>query len=564
MNKKKNLILTLIIAFMPGIVFAETHVYVGNKDIYEETYTDETAKFDSESNTLTLNSYNGTGIVFEGFDEKTINIILEGNNVIDGGEGRTADNAIDFGSDGEEKINANIIGKENSTLLIQNYSEGIYLYDGNMNLKNVNISLKKLYDGGIWNKFGPINIFDSTIDSTDIYYPIYIGEYVGDEFVSNTITIDNLTYTSTGSDYDFYADILDIKNSNITTVNVLDTALFGEKDINIKDSDITITDALSSAFYAKKEINIDGGKIIVNDTDEDAPIGLAFVCYDGTATLNSDITIDYKYREIPQSGLVDNSSIYVKKLIIDGGKIDINLYSGIGIYANDYIINNGSVDINSNSFFGLYVEVGKATFNGGITHIKNTGPAIANLQYEEPTGNVMILEKAKVKEDNLKLVNTKAAFFDDVYIYTFGENDLEEYYDDAFDVMAAATTEVTILGNKKVTFDANGGSGTMDDMDSYDGKFTLPTETTFKEPKNMKLKGWSLSKDGNLITSLETNENTTVYAIWEEVKGKAYLTNSDIENPETGDNYTTYLIVGVLSLIGLISTSIYIRKRVAK
>ena len=63
MNKIRNMVLMLIIAFMPGLVFAETHVYVGDKDIYEEAYTDETAIFDNESNTLTLNGYNVIGKV---------------------------------------------------------------------------------------------------------------------------------------------------------------------------------------------------------------------------------------------------------------------------------------------------------------------------------------------------------------------------------------------------------------------------------------------------------------------------------------------------------------------
>ena len=70
-----------------------------------------------------------------------------------------------------------------------------------------------------------------------------------------------------------------------------------------------------------------------------------------------------------------------------------------------------------------------------------------------------------------------------------------------------------------VTYDSNGGSGTMSsDTDLEDGStFTLPTTTTFEAPTNKQFKGWSLTSDGAIITTVEMTENRTVYAIWEDI-----------------------------------------------
>ena len=204
----------------------------------------------------------------------------------------------------------------------------------------------------------------------------------------------------------------------------------------------------------------------------------------------------------------------------------------------------------------------------------------------------------------------------------------------------------------KVSFDKNGGTGSMNDITGLTGTYTLP-ENKFAAPDGKKFKGWSLSNDGGIITKLDIDEDKIVYAIWEnipddysyefkkgnnqkliinninsytftidgdyslfenvkignldlikdedyevtegstvitftdkgiaklnnlskgeyeilvkytnskEVKGKVIL-NSEIENPKTGDNYTTYIITGILSLIGLIGISFYTRKKLVK
>lgn len=79
-----------------------------------------------------------------------------------------------------------------------------------------------------------------------------------------------------------------------------------------------------------------------------------------------------------------------------------------------------------------------------------------------------------------------------------------------------------------LSFNANGGSGSMESITELTGTYTLP-ENGFTAPDNKQFKGWSLTTDGELITTVEMTENRTVYAIWEDINN----TNPDEPNPDT-------------------------------
>ena len=96
----------------------------------------------------------------------------------------------------------------------------------------------------------------------------------------------------------------------------------------------------------------------------------------------------------------------------------------------------------------------------------------------------------------------------------------------------AIVTKVDMTENKKVyaiwedipvvtytlTFDANGGSGTMAAKTGLTGEYTLPTNE-FTAPSGKQFKGWSLTTDGTIVTKVAMTENRTVYAIWTNIGG---------------------------------------------
>ena len=87
----------------------------------------------------------------------------------------------------------------------------------------------------------------------------------------------------------------------------------------------------------------------------------------------------------------------------------------------------------------------------------------------------------------------------------------EDYLSEKFTVdYTAPVTTYT------VSFDANGGTGSMADATGVSGEYTLP-ENGFTAPDGKQFKGWATSTDGSVIsgTTYEVSSDTTFYAIWE-------------------------------------------------
>jgi hypothetical protein len=96
-----------------------------------------------------------------------------------------------------------------------------------------------------------------------------------------------------------------------------------------------------------------------------------------------------------------------------------------------------------------------------------------------------------------------------------------------------------------VIFNANGGSGTMEDAKALGG-YELP-ECTFIAPEGKQFKGWALAPNGEVITALVYNVNADIelYAIWEDSTEVKYLirfnangASGNMSNVQAGGKYT--------------------------
>ena len=76
-----------------------------------------------------------------------------------------------------------------------------------------------------------------------------------------------------------------------------------------------------------------------------------------------------------------------------------------------------------------------------------------------------------------------------------------------------------------VSFAANGGTGSMTDATGVSGEYTLP-ENGFTAPDGKQFKGWAESVDGLVISdeTITVTGNTTLYAIWEDIKYNVTVT----------------------------------------
>ena len=77
-----------------------------------------------------------------------------------------------------------------------------------------------------------------------------------------------------------------------------------------------------------------------------------------------------------------------------------------------------------------------------------------------------------------------------------------------------------------LTFDANGGSGTMAPIADLTGEYDLPANE-FTAPTGKQFKGWSLTTDGATVSKVAMTENRTVYAIWEDIPVVTYTLTFD-------------------------------------
>ena len=104
-----------------------------------------------------------------------------------------------------------------------------------------------------------------------------------------------------------------------------------------------------------------------------------------------------------------------------------------------------------------------------------------------------------------------------------------------------------------VTYDANGGSGTMEaDSVAVGGELTLP-QCGFTAPGGKQFKCWEIGSEtyapGEKIT---VDSHITVKAVWEDVPD-----SGPSDNPQTGDNsplllWTVLLLVSSFSIVMLL------------
>lgn len=76
-----------------------------------------------------------------------------------------------------------------------------------------------------------------------------------------------------------------------------------------------------------------------------------------------------------------------------------------------------------------------------------------------------------------------------------------------------------------ISFNANGGSGEMEDIKGlHVGSILMPT-CTFTAPEGYKIKGWALTPDGEVLEGemLELTGDVTLYAIWEKIENNSLL-----------------------------------------
>ena len=154
-----------------------------------------------------------------------------------------------------------------------------------------------------------------------------------------------------------------------------------------------------------------------------------------------------------------------------------------------------------------------------------------SLRIADPVKDAGVIKGAFPANDTYTIQVQDAA--DPAKIYNYGKmagNNRPETANN-FMMTAPGTGTATYPGSTNspsattytVSFDANGGTGTMADVTGVTGSYTLPANG-FTAPSGKQFKGWATSTSGAVITgtSITVSADTTLYAIWEPIPVTEY------------------------------------------
>ena len=160
-------------------------------------------------------------------------------------------------------------------------------------------------------------------------------------------------------------------------------------------------------------------------------------------------------------------------------------------------------------------------------------------------------EKLEAGADYDLFVFVKAADGSTLKDLTAANAKLDGKAAEAVDLLSDGVTAVIIFKltpleashTHTVSFNANGGTGTMADVTGVSGEYTLPA-CTFTAPANKQFKGWATSASGTVITgtSITVSADTKLYAIWEPIPvTKPAITTTTLPDGKVGDAYSQTL-----------------------
>ena len=197
----------------------------------------------------------------------------------------------------------------------------------------------------------------------------------------------------------------------------------------------------------------------------------------------------------------------------DGYQLD---YSNLKIFYNEGEVTS-TVEVSKYSW-GAYVTVNLGKANGT--------PAVYTITFNSNYGTSVESQNVNAGE---KLTEPTPAPTKEGFTF-------DGWYEDStfskkFDFNTPITDNMTLyakwIENKyTLTFDANGGTGSMTPIADLTGEYTLP-ENEFTAPDGKKFKGWSLTKDGEIVTKVTMDKDVKVYAIWEAIPVTTYTVTFD-------------------------------------
>ena len=546
------LICTALIGFNTLTASAAIHavVYVGNTAVTEQNasdvFGDGTVSFDYATNTLTLNNATITECFTEEFfgedtyfgiycEANEFNLQLVGENTIYLSEGKDNDNyyavyssgAMNVGGNGSLSVTSfgGIAAMGNLTVkdCSLDFSGTGVVSMGKVSFENVTIEAFAAVMA-----YSDVTVKDSTmvagttvvaLEETgsllieDSAITVANGQYgTSIEVTSGNVTIKNSTLNLNVNAVEEESAMGILAGNQLTLENVqanieLRTkagyALMGMAKVTIKQSNLT----LSAVSLEDSAIGINSsGNIIIEESLLEIDVRGGDDLSAGIGTMNGKVEIKDSTLKLTASGNsvvgilgvnIDliNCNGFVKVMAVGEGEL---MGAGLGTIDGTLTINGGVLNIEAtgsvdSDAFGILIEgATPPTFIDANITIRGSGAASVYAPNLNSYGREYAIEASEDIDCDTPVEYNPENIHDYKYLYIHG------WY--------------------TVTFDANGGTGTMESEDGYCGLCILPVNR-FTAPEGKQFLGWAYSADGEVInkTKIEVLQDITLYAIWVEI-----------------------------------------------
>ena len=525
-------------------------IYVGgiqvNEDNAADVLEDGTVSYDPTTNTLTLNNATITEFFTEEFfgedtyfgiycEANEFNLQLVGENTIYLSEGKDNDSYYAVYSSGAMNVGGN------GSLSVTSFG-GIAAM-GNLTVKDCSLDFsgtgvvsmgKVSFENVTIEAFAAVMAYsDVTVkDSTMVAGTTVVAlEETGSLLIEDSaITVANGQY---GTSIGVTSGNVTIKNSTLNlNVNAVEEesamGILAGNQLTLENvqANIELRTKAGYALMGMAKVTIKQSNLTLSAVSlEDSAIGI---------TSSGNITIEESILEIDVRGGDDLSAaigtMNGKAEIKDSTlKLTTSGNSVVGILGvNIDLINcNGFVEVMATGEgelmgAGLGTNGGTLTINGGVLNIEATGSVDSDafgILIEGATPPTFI-------DANITIRGSGAASMYAPNLNSYGrEYAIEASEDIDCDTPVEYNPEsihdykyLYIHGWYTVTFDANGGTGTMESEDGYCGLCILPVNR-FTAPEGKQFLGWAYSADGDVIngTKVEVLHDITLYAIWVEI-----------------------------------------------
>lgn len=410
------------------------------------------------------------------FQNSNVNILNSKIDIKDS-DGSIIMHSIDNSGDNVLISNSNISANNISN---DNGKENIAVFDV-QNMKSFKVTNNSVIN--INNALSGFNLLvenilfeNSVINVSDVY----------DAFTVLQGMIDSSTYYENGVLTFKNCDVkVDNSNSTKHLIHAINNIL---PVFNIIESNVVINNNSNNEF-------------VPNDIWDDNHNYSDFPLYE-VAIINGNITD-------PSDLIIENSSIKIDAIYTKTG-FDKTIKSGILNMMGKTIINNSEIHINVDESGSALLNVimdgtvdDPLTLKGGID--------IVNDDFEIRKYSFYILGvyaaggeiDTTVPSEILDL--SGLAILDPLTIF----------------IMNTMPNKVDIEGMLELTYHENDGSNRTSKIKTTGFMKELPNDI-FENTNKRTFKGWSLSKNGEIITSLNVDKNTTLYAIWDDPRTYSY------------------------------------------